>query len=335
MQNEQNQLKQLKRFWMLPFVSTETFGAYFNVNFQSFVKEQLMTQMHMETSDYSWFLLLPTLPNVILPLIEGPFMDLVGVRNCLVLFTFVITIGMALCRISTIVSSLGWLVLGKTLLAISVECQNISFASSVSGIVYPQIYSQHNNLLSPFYRVISFCIMNCITSWVVFYYDRSADQQNQSTMYWFSNFFFSGFAFNIYITSSIFRRKSTIFLCFFSYFWNIFEFMCAYLFPTIPFLSQKKTLVTGFAICYSCKNEGLALMNYICGKIMGYKSSGYNSFLLFFVTNFLISMIISSLIYIIDCKQGSHLNSSTPQNYCKETNESEEQNTTVNETNKI
>ncbi|KAL4506256.1 hypothetical protein ABPG73_016990 [Tetrahymena malaccensis] len=32
--------------------------------------------------------------------------------------------------------------------------------------------------------------------------------------------------------------------------------MCAYLYPTLPYLSQKQTLGTGFAICYSTKNGG-------------------------------------------------------------------------------
>ncbi|EAR99608.2 MFS transporter (macronuclear) [Tetrahymena thermophila SB210] len=365
--SEQNKFIETKRFWILPFLSTVTFGAYFNVNFQSFVKEQLMTQMNMDTSDYSWFLLIPTLPNIVLPLVVGPFMDLVGARTCLVLFTFIISLGMSLCMISISVSSLGWLIFGKTLLAISVECQNISFstlagkwftskglaiaftlqsfstkiASSVSGIAYPQLYSQHNNLMSPFYLGISFCIMNCFTSWIVFYYDRNADKQTTPTptkevkkskfkfddlkklskVYWMyaSQCFlmFGGFyAYENYL-QTIFTKKFLIqttlagelvsipywiafvvpllglfvekfgyrciglvfssFLALLSIFillvapqgenlvlvcaslviFGIFlSFMCAYLFPTIPFLSQKQTLGTGFAICYSCKNGG-------------------------------------------------------------------------------
>ncbi|KAL4457115.1 hypothetical protein ABPG74_014753 [Tetrahymena malaccensis] len=444
-ESESNQFIQTKRFWMLPFLSTVTFGAYFNVNFQSFVKEQLMSQMHMNTTDYSWFLLIPTLPNIVLPLVVGPFMDTVGARTCLVMFTFIITLGMSLCMISISAGSLPWLILGKTLLAISVECQNMSFstlagkwftqkglaiaftlqsfstkiASSVSGIVYPQLYSQYSNLMSPFYLGISFCIINCITSWVVFYYDRNADQSNKSIVankvkknhfkfsdlkkfdkvYWMfaSQCFlmFGGFyAYENYL-QTVFTKKFLIektlagelvsipywiafvvpllgifvekfgyrciglvfssFLALLSIFillvapsqqnlalvcsslviFGIFlSFMCAYLFPTIPFLSQKKILGTGFAICYACKNGGLALMNYICGQIMGNNSSGYNSFLLFFVINFFISLIISCLIYIIDRKQGSHLNSSTPL-IKEEEEEIQEQNTTTTELNKV
>ncbi|KAL4510416.1 hypothetical protein ABPG72_020878 [Tetrahymena utriculariae] len=429
---QQNSYIQSNRLIMLPFLSTVTFGAYFNINFQSFVKEQLMTQMQMNTTDYGWFLLIPTLPNIVLPLVVGPFLDFIGARTCLVLFTFITSLVMALCIISINAGSMVWLILGKTLLQIAVESQAISYsalagkwyaskglaltftlqsfsskiASSTSGIIYPQLYKKYNDLMFPLVLGISLCIITFFTSWIIFYFDKNADKfvaennsyeqkQNKKNQFKFSDIkkfdsifwlyaiqcllMFGAFhAYENYLQTALTKKfyvektlagelvtipywiafgvplfglmadkfgKRCIGLgvasCFalvsifiilvapqgenypliciaFAIFGIFLSSMCAYLYPTLPFLSQKQTLGTGFAICFSTKNGGLALMNFVCSYLMGNDNSGYNSFLTFFVINYAISVTISCLIYFIDRQKGSYINSKTPQLYIRE-----------------
>ncbi|KAL4478528.1 hypothetical protein ABPG74_006763 [Tetrahymena malaccensis] len=293
-------------------------------------------------------------------------------------------------------------------LALTFTLQSFSskIASSTSGIIYPQLYKKYNDLLSPLALGISLCIITFFTSWIIFYFDKNADQyasennlqeqkQNKKNQFKFSDIkkfdslfwlyaiqcplmFGAFYAYENYLQTVLTKKfyvektlagelvsipywiafgvplfglmadkfgKRCIGLgvtsCFalisifmilvapqgenypliciaFAIFGIFLSSMCAYLYPTLPYLSQKQTLGTGFAICYSTKNGGLALMNFVCSYLMGSDNSGYNSFLLFFVINYSISVAISCLIYFIDRNKGSYINSKTPQLYARE-----------------
>lgn len=81
-----------------------------------------MESMHMTSSDYSLFVLIPTLPNIPLPLFIGPLLDSIGARKGILVFTLMLSIGMAMCMISISLDSLLMLIIGKTFLQIAVEC---------------------------------------------------------------------------------------------------------------------------------------------------------------------------------------------------------------------
>ncbi|KAL4510413.1 hypothetical protein ABPG72_020875, partial [Tetrahymena utriculariae] len=191
-------------------------------------------------------------------------------------------------------------------------------ASSTSGIIYPQLYKKHNDLMFPLVLGISLCIITFFTSWIIFYFDKNADKfaaennsyeqkQNKKSQFKFSDIKkfdselvsipyqiafgvplfglmtdkFGKICIGLGVTScfalvSIFiilvapQGENNPLICIaFAIFGIFLSSMCAYLYPTLPFLSQKQTLGTGFAICYSIKNGGLALMNFVCSYLMG------------------------------------------------------------------
>ncbi|EAR84147.2 MFS transporter (macronuclear) [Tetrahymena thermophila SB210] len=428
---QENPYIQSKRIWMLPMVATVLFGAYFSVNFQSFVKEQLMSSMNMSNSDYSLFVLIPTLPNIPLPLLIGPLLDSIGPRLGVTLFTFLLSVGMAICMISISTGSFFTLLIGKTILQTAVECQGIAhggvvgkwftakglafaftltslfckIASSTSGIIYPQLYNINDNLMAPMSLGIALCAITLIQAFVIFYFDKHSENYNHSNssvqsegtivqkkkfklsdfkkfdrMFWMyaiqcPMMFGAFYAFENYLQSVLIHKfliektlagelvsipywiafstpifgfladkfglrciflGVTTFLSFISVFilwllptgendfvvytaliiFGIFlSAMCAFLYPTLPLISQKELLSTAFAICYTTKNGGLALLNYLSGLLLGDDDQGYNSFLLCYVILFFISLCLSGLIYYYDRKHGSIINSTTPQRY--------------------
>ncbi|KAL4442173.1 hypothetical protein ABPG74_009191 [Tetrahymena malaccensis] len=430
-QKTENPYIQSKRIWMLPMVATVLFGAYFSVNFQSFVKEQLMSSMNMSSSDYSLFVLIPTLPNIPLPLLIGPLLDQIGPRLGVVISTFLLSVGIAICMASISTGSFITLLLGKTILQTAVECQGIAhggvvgkwftakglafaftltslfckIASSTSGIIYPQLYNINDNLMAPLSLGIALCAITLVQAFIIFYFDRNSEKysysqvsvQSEGTLIEKKKFKFSDFkkfdkmfwmyaiqcpmmfgafyAFENYLQSVLIHKfliektlagelvsipywiafstpifgfladkfglrclflGITTFLSFISVFilwllptgendvvvymsliiFGIFlSAMCAFLYPTLPLISQKELLSTAFAICYTTKNGGLALLNYFSGLLLGDDDQGYNSFLLCYVILFFISLCLSCLIYYYDRKHGSIINSTNPQRY--------------------
>ncbi|KAL4482820.1 hypothetical protein ABPG72_022380 [Tetrahymena utriculariae] len=427
----ENPYIQSKRIWMLPMVTTVLFGGYFSFNFQSFVKEQLMSSMNMSNSDYSLFVLIPTLPSIPLPLLIGPLLDSIGPRLGVIIFTLLLSVGMAICMVSISTGSFITLLLGKTILQTAVECQGIAhggvigkwftakglaitftfsslfckIASSSSGIIYPQLYNINDNLMAPLSLGIALCAITLVQAFIIFYFDKHSENYSNSQdsaqpegtilekkkfklsdfkkfdkMFWMyaiqcPMMFGAFYAFENYLQSVLMHKFMiektlagelvsipywiafgtpifgfladkfglrciflgiTTFLSFISVFilWilptgenNIVVYMalvifgiflssmCAFLYPTLPLISQKNLVSTAFAICYTTKNGGLALLNYFSGLLLGDDDQGYNSFLLCYVILFFISLCLSCLIYYYDRKHGSIINSTNPQRY--------------------
>ncbi|KAL4442172.1 hypothetical protein ABPG74_009190 [Tetrahymena malaccensis] len=427
-ESHKNDYVQKKRVIMLPATSILQFGSYFSINFQSFVKEQLMDSMHLSNNDYSWFVLIPNLPCIPLPLLTGPILDSIGARLGTLVFSFLLSVGLAICMISIVQGSFVMLVIGKTVFAIANACLGVShgcvagkwftskglgiaftfssffckIASSSSGILFPQLYDINHNLMAPLSLGLAFCIICLIVSIVIFVVDKKAENQSNlqlqedqvveknkfkfsdlkkfGVVYWMfviqcPLMFGAFYAFENYLQSALMHKFMiektlagelvsipywiaystpifgylsdkyglrmiflvlTSFLSFISVFilWILptgqndaivyislvifglfLSAMCAYLYPSLPLLSEKELLSTAFALGVSSKNAGLALFNYLGNILMGSKSEGYNDFFFFYVVIFFVSLAISCFIYYYDRKHGSILNSSTPQRY--------------------
>ncbi|EAR84148.2 MFS transporter (macronuclear) [Tetrahymena thermophila SB210] len=202
-QTHKNGFCEKKRMIMLPSTSILQFGSYFSINFQSFVKEQLMDSMHLSNNDYSLFVLIPNLPCIPLPLMIGPILDSIGARLGTLVFSFLLSVGLALCMISIFQESFVWLVIGKTIFAIANAGLGVShgciagkwftskglgvaftlssffckIASSSSGILFPQLYDINNNLMAPLSLGLAFCLICLVLSVVIFVVDKNAEKQ--------------------------------------------------------------------------------------------------------------------------------------------------------------
>ncbi|EAS02630.1 MFS transporter (macronuclear) [Tetrahymena thermophila SB210] len=197
-----NSFIETKRLWMLPLISSITFGAFFNVQFQSFIKQQLMDQMHMNNNDYALFVLIPTIPNIPLDLVIGPILDTIGARLGIIISTVFVAIGLAICMISISCHSFTGLIFGKSLLSVAAEAQGIgqgcvagkwftqkglamvftvlSFlnkvASSSSGIIYPNLYNSSGSVMTPLGIGLGCILLTIIVSVGIYILDKRADE---------------------------------------------------------------------------------------------------------------------------------------------------------------
>ncbi|KAL4472966.1 hypothetical protein ABPG72_020660 [Tetrahymena utriculariae] len=197
-----NSFIETKRLWMLPLISSITFGAFFSVQFQSFIKQQLMDQMHMNNADYAWFVLIPTIPNIPLDLVIGPLLDIIGARIGIIVSTVFVAVGLSICMISISCHSFAGLIFGKSLLSVAAEAQGIGqgcvagkwftqkglamvftilsflnkIASSTSGIIYPELYRESGSVMTPLGIGLGLILVTVLVSIGIFILDKKADE---------------------------------------------------------------------------------------------------------------------------------------------------------------
>lgn len=88
--------------------------------------------MNMSSDDYSWFVLIPNLPNIPLPLFIGPLVMKIGARTAFLIFNAMLSLGMITCIISVNEKSIILIILGKTIFQIAVECLGICHGKTLS-----------------------------------------------------------------------------------------------------------------------------------------------------------------------------------------------------------
>lgn len=71
--------------------------------------------MRISDSQYNLFVLIPPLPNIILPLFAGPIYTFLGLRSGLFIFSLSMLVGMSICFASTYNYSLILMIIGKTI----------------------------------------------------------------------------------------------------------------------------------------------------------------------------------------------------------------------------
>ncbi|KAL4428620.1 hypothetical protein ABPG74_009122 [Tetrahymena malaccensis] len=422
--NLENKFIDQKRLWMLPFISTVLFGAFYNQAFQSGIKEQLVQSMGMSSFQYQMFVLIPTLPSIPLSLVIGPALDTLGARNGLILFSCLLAISMVLCTIADPLQSYGILMSGKILLAISSDSQTIAqgcilgkwykskglartftinslfckIAASTSGILYPMLYDKSNGLFLPFFIGLITCLFSLVSSIFIFVLDKKADDYNQNLqcknlvqkykfkfsdfkkfygVYWcfaiLSPLTFGAFiAIQNYLQSVLthkFQINQTLagemlsipyyiaysvplfgimadkfgqrlimmiltssfgvlsfFLLFIApqgsnsaYVWialvllGLFlSLVSAYLYPTLPFITQKNLLSTGFGIAFTTRGAFVSLFSYLGTFLMKEDNSGSNNYILTYMIVFLTALAVSIFTFYFDKKRGGLVNSKTP-----------------------
>ncbi|KAL4466316.1 hypothetical protein ABPG72_020165 [Tetrahymena utriculariae] len=152
------------------------------------------------------FVLIPNLPNIPLPLITGPALDVLGARNGLMIFTFLIAVSMVMCARANPMQSYGMILAGKILQSIAIDTQTIAqgcilykwykskglaivftlnslfckVASSTSGIFYPMLYHQSNGLFLPLIVGVVICVFSLVSSIFIFIFDKNSDQHEQA-----------------------------------------------------------------------------------------------------------------------------------------------------------
>ena len=68
-------------------------GSYFCYDNPGPLETQLERDLHIDSTKYSMLYTVYSVPNMILPLFGGIFLDRIGIRSGLILFTIVLTLG--------------------------------------------------------------------------------------------------------------------------------------------------------------------------------------------------------------------------------------------------
>lgn len=68
-------------------------GNYFCYDNPGPLETQLEDQLHIDSTQYSMLYTVYSMPNMVLPIFGGVFLDRIGIRSGLLLFTFILTLG--------------------------------------------------------------------------------------------------------------------------------------------------------------------------------------------------------------------------------------------------
>ncbi|KAL4508245.1 hypothetical protein ABPG72_003549 [Tetrahymena utriculariae] len=199
---KEDEYRKQKRYYFLPFACFILIGGFFNNTFQAFIKQQFMDSMGIDSAGYNLFVLIPPLPNIILPVFSGHIFNWLNLRRGLFLFSSMVLIGMTLCLIASYPKSLPLMIVGKTihqignemlcigqsaLVSIWFDSTTISFAftwgsfvsklsGSVAGIVFPQLYNIEDDLQIPLFVSVGTCVFSFLCVLVVIYFDYQAEK---------------------------------------------------------------------------------------------------------------------------------------------------------------
>ncbi|EGR30290.1 major facilitator superfamily protein, putative [Ichthyophthirius multifiliis] len=181
--NPQDVFRHKYKWYFLVFANLILVGGFFTNSFQAFIKEQFMQSMQIDNSQYGLFVLIPPIPNFILPIFAGLILDKLGLRFSIFIFALLQPIGMLFCLISYYVKSFEVMIFGKTFHQIGSELIQIAqssilikwfdnttlntayttgsfirqLSSSLSGIIVPLLYQANNNLQLPLIVIFLVC----------------------------------------------------------------------------------------------------------------------------------------------------------------------------------
>ncbi|KAL4457112.1 hypothetical protein ABPG74_014750 [Tetrahymena malaccensis] len=179
-----------KRYYFLPFACFILIGGFFNNTFQAFIKQQFMDSMGIDSSGYNLFVLIPPLPNIILPVFSGHIYNWLNLRRGLFLFSSMVLIGMTLCLIASYPKSLLLMIIGKTIHQIGNEMLCIGQSKfdlflqflinfERTNYLFSQKY-QYRFQLRVKYQIFSQnCIYNQLLEGLKFIHSKSLQNLNQ------------------------------------------------------------------------------------------------------------------------------------------------------------
>jgi len=80
-------------------------GSYLNYDFPAYLDVYLQQDLNITEDQYNMLYTVYSIPNVILPLFGGLFVDKIGVRWGIFLFSFILIIGQGICWLSVYADS--------------------------------------------------------------------------------------------------------------------------------------------------------------------------------------------------------------------------------------
>eukprot|EP00744_Colponema_vietnamica_P012638 GILI01017733.1.p1 GENE.GILI01017733.1~~GILI01017733.1.p1 ORF type:complete len:506 (-),score=112.11 GILI01017733.1:620-2137(-) len=108
------------------------FGSYFCYDNPAALQRPLMTRLNLSASDYGLFYTVYSIPNVILPLFGGLFIDKLGVRSGMMLFSLCIAAGQGFFAYGASVNSFPVMLLGRVVFGLGGESLTVAQSAVVT-----------------------------------------------------------------------------------------------------------------------------------------------------------------------------------------------------------
>jgi nitrate/nitrite transporter NarK len=191
------------RWVMLFFACCFLLGSYFCYDNPGPIEKTLEEDLKISNLQFNLLYSVYSYPNTVLPIFGGIFLDMIGLRLGILLFTAVLTLGQAIFTIGGYYKSLGIMIAGRVVFGLGGESLSVSqsaivakwfkgkelamamglnisisrLGSVVNGMVIPTIYNdQHMNKLGLALLVGFFvCVFSFVASIFLTLLDRKAD----------------------------------------------------------------------------------------------------------------------------------------------------------------
>ncbi|CAD8150885.1 unnamed protein product [Paramecium octaurelia] len=97
------------------------FGSYFSTDYPSVLAEEIKDSFNKDQSDVNLLYTYYSMPNVILPLLGGLFIDAIGIRLAMVGFFAILIVGQFLCYISAVSGNFTIMLIGRLVFGLGGE----------------------------------------------------------------------------------------------------------------------------------------------------------------------------------------------------------------------
>jgi len=154
------------RWVVLVFACIALFGNYYCYDNPTALEEEIEDKLGLSSLKYAMLYSIYSIPNTILPLIGGVFIDRVGVNICLIIFTIALLAGQLLCAYGIAKGSYELTLAGRLLFGLGGETQGVAVSALLAvwfkdkemafamaaNLSLARLGSVVNDQLSPFFH---------------------------------------------------------------------------------------------------------------------------------------------------------------------------------------
>jgi len=119
--------------WCMLFMACRfLLGSYFCYDNPGPLETQLEEDFHIDSTQYSLLYTVYSMPNMVLPIFGGLFLDRIGIRAGLLLFTCILTVGQFVFMMGGYQHSYSWMIAGRVIFGMGGECMCVAQSAIVS-----------------------------------------------------------------------------------------------------------------------------------------------------------------------------------------------------------
>ena len=127
-----NMRKTNVRWGMLVLTCCFVLGSYFCYDNPGPLETQLEHDLNLDSAHFSLLYTVYSMPNMVLPVLGGIFLDKIGIRSGLLLFTVILTIGQGIFMIGGYQHDFNTMLAGRVVFGMGGECMGVAQSAIIS-----------------------------------------------------------------------------------------------------------------------------------------------------------------------------------------------------------